>query len=134
MELPEAVYRVSIKAVVVEDTRLLLVQESDGRWTLPGGGIDHGESIKDCLMRELTEEIGAKPSDIFSEPIYAHPYMGKAWRFLIYYEVNLESNIFTNNQRESVNIAYVHPDNFKTLTIHSESKEFIEQYIKQKLD
>src|SRR4051794_21976938 len=30
----------------------------EGRWTLPGGGIDHGEDPRDGLRREVYEETG----------------------------------------------------------------------------
>lgn len=38
--------------------QVLLVRES-GRdiWDIPGGGIDHGESIEDVIRRELKEEV-----------------------------------------------------------------------------
>lgn len=29
-----------------------------GRWTLPGGGIDHGEDPREALVREVHEETG----------------------------------------------------------------------------
>ena len=29
-----------------------------GSWTLPGGGLDHGESPRDALVREVREECG----------------------------------------------------------------------------
>jgi ADP-ribose pyrophosphatase YjhB (NUDIX family) len=29
-----------------------------GRWTLPGGGVDHGEHPDDAVLRELAEETG----------------------------------------------------------------------------
>lgn len=30
----------------------------EGRWTLPGGGVDHGEHPDDAVIRELEEETG----------------------------------------------------------------------------
>jgi ADP-ribose pyrophosphatase YjhB (NUDIX family) len=30
----------------------------EGRWTLPGGGVDHGEHPDDAVLRELHEETG----------------------------------------------------------------------------
>jgi ADP-ribose pyrophosphatase YjhB (NUDIX family) len=57
---PSPFYRVSVKALVFDrDGRLLVVQEPDGLWEVPGGGWEHGESFEECLARELAEEIMA---------------------------------------------------------------------------
>ncbi len=45
------------------DGRLLLARASSsltvrGRWFLPGGGVQHGESPPDSLSREMDEETG----------------------------------------------------------------------------
>jgi len=45
------------------DGRILLARASSsislqGRWFLPGGGVDHGESPTDSLVREMMEESG----------------------------------------------------------------------------
>ena len=29
-------------------------------WTLPGGGVDHGEDPRDALIREMQEEAGPR--------------------------------------------------------------------------
>lgn len=57
---PDAVYRVSVKAVIRNDIgEVLCVTESERDfWELPGGGLDHGETIQQGLARELKEEIG----------------------------------------------------------------------------
>ena len=52
-------FRVSMKALVVnEDGKVLVVKET-GRswWDLPGGGMDHDEDIKTAIARELKEEV-----------------------------------------------------------------------------
>jgi ADP-ribose pyrophosphatase YjhB (NUDIX family) len=46
-----------------DDGRILLARASpaitlQGRWFLPGGGVDHGESPTDSLTREMEEESG----------------------------------------------------------------------------
>jgi 8-oxo-dGTP pyrophosphatase MutT (NUDIX family) len=48
-----------------EDTEVLLTRMSsrtriEGRWTLPGGGIDHGEDPRDAVRREVFEETGLR--------------------------------------------------------------------------
>jgi 8-oxo-dGTP diphosphatase len=60
----DCLYRVSAKAVIVQNHKLLLVQENEKWWSLPGGGVDHGETIAAALERELTEEIGVAKSEI----------------------------------------------------------------------
>lgn len=57
--------RAAAYAYVVRDGSLLLTKTSDlapdpGTWHLPGGGIDHGESPAETVVRELAEETGLK--------------------------------------------------------------------------
>lgn len=55
-------FRISIKAIIVNDKGEVLVVKESGRsyWDLPGGGMDHGESIKGAIARELLEEVSLK--------------------------------------------------------------------------
>ncbi|MFI6701108.1 NUDIX hydrolase [Streptomyces sp. NPDC050509] len=54
--------RVAAYAVCVHDGQILLARwvAKDGtkRWTLPGGGMDHGEDPVDTAVREVEEETG----------------------------------------------------------------------------
>jgi 8-oxo-dGTP pyrophosphatase MutT (NUDIX family) len=60
--------RLAAYAIVVADGRILLTQLSHrtgwpGGWTLPGGGVDHGEHPRDTVVRETFEETGQRVSD-----------------------------------------------------------------------
>ncbi|WP_129840192.1 NUDIX hydrolase [Streptomyces sp. RFCAC02] len=55
-------FRLAAYAVCVEDGRVLLVRhvspEGVSTWSLPGGGVEHGEDPFDAVIREVAEETG----------------------------------------------------------------------------
>lgn len=60
---PVQMQRLAAYGLAVRDGQVLLTQLSaraahPGRWTLPGGGVEHGEHPTAALVREVTEETG----------------------------------------------------------------------------
>ena len=48
-----------------EDGKVLMIRRADtGTWSMPGGTLEWGESIRSALCREVFEETGAKVVDI----------------------------------------------------------------------
>lgn len=45
---------------LVHEGQVLMVGTRGGRWTMPGGGIEPGETAQDAAMREAWEESGAR--------------------------------------------------------------------------
>jgi len=53
--------RVRVTGVVVEDGRILLLNQDTGSgrsWSLPGGKLEAGETLTQALVREMKEETG----------------------------------------------------------------------------
>jgi 8-oxo-dGTP pyrophosphatase MutT (NUDIX family) len=53
-------FSISVKGVVLQDERVLLLKNERAEWELPGGRIELGETPEDCVMREIAEETGWK--------------------------------------------------------------------------
>lgn len=72
--------KLDVRAFILNDqSQVLLVKEtSDGRWTLPGGWVDIGESASTAAAREVFEETGlvCKPTRLlalFDKHKHPHP-------------------------------------------------------------
>lgn len=70
--IPECFYRISVKALVLNETRdkFLIAKEENGRWELLGGGLDWGVLPQEDLKREIKEETGLETTWIADNPSY----------------------------------------------------------------
>ncbi|MDY0290936.1 MAG: NUDIX hydrolase [Desulfuromonadaceae bacterium] len=70
-----------VACIIDEHERILLTKRSIppffGQWVMPGGKIDHGESITTALMREVREEVGLKVKAGTLVDIYEHLAVGE---------------------------------------------------------
>lgn len=78
--------------MIVRDGRVLMVRErnrdGEGRhqgaevWTLPGGGIEDGEDLRDAVCREVLEEVGLRVRS--ARYLFDYPYpSGRTACFLV---------------------------------------------------
>ncbi len=51
--------REACRGIVIKDDKILLTYEvNTDQWFIPGGGLETDEALKECLVRELSEETG----------------------------------------------------------------------------
>ena len=63
-------------AIIFDDSRskIILTKRSDnGRWCIPGGAMESGESASECCLREVMEETGLSVELIKLIGIYTNP-------------------------------------------------------------
>lgn len=119
---PNTFYRVSTKAVIRNTSgEVLVVKEKGSNWSLPGGGLDHGESMHDALKRELYEEVLiTKP---FQEKLIATESMyveGKeAWLLWLVFTINIEDFEYGIGA-DADEVAFMDPGQFKDSPHRSE--------------
>ena len=76
--------RVGAYAVILRDDRILLSRLApmvtpEELWTLPGGGLDHGEDPRDAVIREIQEETGLTAEVGETARVYS-AHAPSAWR------------------------------------------------------
>lgn len=76
-EIDDCLYRVAARVLVVQDDKVLLVKEAeDNWWALPGGGVDHAETIESTVRREVEEELGIPATQVLSDFQIVHYSIG----------------------------------------------------------
>ncbi|ABR75392.1 DNA mismatch repair protein MutT [Actinobacillus succinogenes] len=74
--------KIDSRAAIFKDSKILLVQENSGLWSLPGGWIDVTETIRSNTIKEVQEEAGLSVNPQFiiaiheqharNYPVFAH--------------------------------------------------------------
>lgn len=123
-------YRVSIKALILsEEKKFLLFREENGKWDLPGGGLDYGEDPQTCLKRELAEEAGLIVTGIKEHPSYfvTGLFNGTQWKANILYETAVKDLHFTPSE-ECVEVRFFTKEEALREQLHQTVLAFIREF------
>ena len=97
--------KIDVRGVVFRDDQLLLVREDldAGRWTLPGGWADVGDTPSGAVAREIREEAGyraraVKLLALYDRATQGHPpYLFSAYKaFFLCELIDAEQNLVPN--------------------------------------
>lgn len=114
--MKDCLYRISVKALIQNEAGQTLVVRTgdDTGWTLPGGGVDHGEDVVQGLQREIQEELGSCATDIGKTPVVVHTHQTVAgrragtWVMWVVYEAQLGDNtIDQDNAPDGAAYSYI---------------------------
>jgi 8-oxo-dGTP diphosphatase len=135
---PDSFYRVTVKGACVRDGKILLIKESgglSGRWELPGGGLDFGESTREGLEREIKEEAGLKLTRISKNPVYAWTYkfsgnprnFGWYYSLVLIYRIELENLDFTPSE-ECEAVGLFSKEELQDMKLHPQINQLIDLF------
>jgi len=57
-------FPISIKAIIIDDNKVLCLKNERNEWDFPGGKIDFNEDIEECLKREIKEETNLSVNNL----------------------------------------------------------------------
>lgn len=131
-EIPACFYRVSIKALILDETRtkFMIIEEHDGKWELPGGGLDFGEKPLEALSREIKEEMGLEILEVKNTPCYftvMKSTIGDYYYSNVFYEVKLSNLNFTPSDACKT-IKFVTGEEVVNMNILPGIREFIKHF------
>ena len=132
MEIKNGYYRLSVKALILDETRtkFLLVKEDNGKWELPGGGLDWGESPQEGVVREIKEEMGLNVVSVASQPCYlttAQRDSDQTWTSNVLFETVLENLDFTPSS-ECLALKFASKEEAETMPVFVTVREFLKQF------
>ena len=131
----EGQLRVGCSAVIFDEKRerVLLTQRTDnGRWCVPGGAMESGESAAEACEREVWEETGLKVRatrliGVYSNPdqLVIYPDGNKAFFVVMSFEAEIiEGELGLSN--ETTAFGYYSIQDMESMPMHGEHKARVE--------
>jgi 8-oxo-dGTP pyrophosphatase MutT (NUDIX family) len=117
-------FPVSIKAIIIDDHKILCLKNERNEWDLPGGKIKINEDIEECLIREVKEEVNLDVNNLkilkpFNIKVNDVPVV------IIVYSANIscDSSIFISYEHSDYN--FFSKDEINNLNMHQDFKNLI---------
>lgn len=97
-----------------------------GKWSLPKGKLDEGESIWGAALREVKEETGCS-AEIIGFAGISHYFHNQRPKFVVYWRMTAEQNCRFEKSEEVDQLEWLPPAEAKEKLSHSEEKQLISE-------
>ena len=121
--MPPSYIQPAARAVIFVDRgRILLIRRGDNKqWALPAGGMEPGESVTECMAREVWEETGLTVESstafaIYSEPRFTAPTRPEAQLLTVAYRVDAWSGELRTTTDETDDARWFTIDQLRSLS------------------
>lgn len=126
--------------VVDQDGRILLHRRTDNElWSIPGGGMEVGETIAETVVREVEEETGLKVEPdrlvgIYSNPRHVTEYDDGEVRqqFSICFACHPVGGQLVERADESLEVGFYAPERIEGMPMHPSIRLRIAHYLEQR--
>ena len=120
-------FQVSVKGLFFKDRKLMMIQEDNGTWELPGGRIQKGEDMIKELKREVLEETGLECQVLDSRPAFVYSAVNSLdeGRVMVFYKINLD-NLNFKSTNECIGIDFFTKEEIKQLKTTTQLKNLPE--------
>jgi len=110
-----APFRIGVFALIFdEDQRVLLAHRRDiDWWNLPGGGMEHGETVEEAVRREVREETGIEVEVKYLVGVYSKP---QKQEVVLTFDCRATGGVLTATE-ESRECRYFTPDDLPVNTL-----------------
>ncbi|MDE7191880.1 MAG: NUDIX domain-containing protein [Clostridia bacterium] len=140
---PNKPNHIGVTAILINDGKMLFERRSDcERWSLIGGGLKINETLKECFVREVAEEIGLElqaPENfvIYDDPSRIVKYPdGNVLRIItavfVKY-INVDENALRVSG-ESLELRFFNFDEIKTHDIVETHRHIVEDFLDGKIN
>jgi ADP-ribose pyrophosphatase YjhB (NUDIX family) len=138
---PKANSIVPAVSAIVTDSHgsiLLILRTDNGYWSIPGGGVIPGESLKSAAAREVKEETGIDCEVTGLVGIYSNPNHVAAYddgevrqEFSICFTTRMLGGSISTSS-ESAEVQFVSPDNIRKLRMHPSIQLRVQHYLESR--
>ena len=134
--------RPAVSAIVTDGQNaiLLILRTDNGYWSIPGGGVQPGESLKGAAAREVKEETGIDCEvtglvGIYSDPNHVAAYDDGEVRqeFSICFTTRMTGGAIRTSS-ESSEVRFVTPEDIGQLRIHPSIRLRIQHYLEPRTE
>jgi ADP-ribose pyrophosphatase YjhB (NUDIX family) len=132
----------AVSAIITDaQNRILLILRTDnGYWSIPGGGLNPGESVTGAAVREVKEETGIDCQvtglvGIYSDPNHVAAYDDGEVRqeFSICFTTRMTGGTIATSS-ESARVQFVPPSKIFDLRIHPSIRLRIQHYLEKRAE
>lgn len=132
---------VTIRCLIIQNENIILCyNKAGGYYFFPGGGLETGETIDECITRELIEEMGVsnKEIKIYDDIIFTYENSFKDSENNNFYEINILKKVNVNHsniqsQEELIDFKYFKIEDIKNITLYPIAiKNWVIEYLKNR--